>query len=107
MRHEYTPRKQVAQFVRDAFEFRRMNELDGADVVDPLRADIAMHANQRLMLVFKSAVRCHMHQAYFYGPVTACRIQPGGLEVNDRISFGIHVCKYRKEVGTRSDSNLL
>ena len=83
-----------------------MNEFDGADVVNPLRANVTMHANQRLMLVFKSAVRCHVHQAYFYGSIAACRIQSGGLEVNDRISFGIHVRKYRKKAGTHSDSSL-
>lgn len=55
MGHEHAAGKQVTQFMCDAFEIRRVQQIARGDMVHPGGTDTAIHMNQRLMLVFERA----------------------------------------------------
>ena len=85
--HEHAAGKQVTQFMCDAFEIRRVQQIARGDMVHPGGTDTAIHMNQRLMLVFERTVRSHVHQADLNGPIAFRRTQSRGFEINHRESL--------------------
>ncbi len=83
VRHEHVTVEPIAQFRGDARKIRRIHQIGRVDVVQVLRTQIALHADQRLRLVLQRAVRRHMHDADLDGAVAAHRIDAGGFEVDD------------------------